>query len=204
MEYHNAIVHKDEQIEKLTNSLQQSILNREEMKQHFKNEVGQLQEQLEKTSNLLKEHKCLQKTEFDFDETCSKFETVLDSAQVPLFSKVKMAFNNHVEHKRNELENEISKLKVNPTKNVVFFFQVFFLQSQFDSAKQEQDAEISHLRELLENVKPFSSDVLELKQELDTKHSKEMEELRTYFEKKCADLEKKYFLISLSWFFILS
>ncbi|XP_063915449.1 pericentrin isoform X3 [Zophobas morio] len=175
VEYHNAIVHKDEQIEKLTNSLQQSILNREEMKQHFKNEVGQLQEQLEKTSNLLKEHKCLQKTEFDFDETCSKFETVLDSAQVPLFSKVKMAFNNHVEHKRNELENEISKLK-----------------SQFDSAKQEQDAEISHLRELLENVKPFSSDVLELKQELDTKHSKEMEELRTYFEKKCADLEKNY------------
>ncbi|KAJ8944430.1 hypothetical protein NQ318_002127 [Aromia moschata] len=33
---------------------------------------------------------------------------------------------------------------------------------------------------------------MELKGELEAKHSREMEELRTYFEKKCADLEKNY------------
>lgn len=33
---------------------------------------------------------------------------------------------------------------------------------------------------------------MELKNELEAKHSREMEELRTYFEKKCADVEKKY------------
>lgn len=36
-----------------------------------------------------------------------------------------------------------------------------------------------------------NGDILALKTALDAKHSKEMEELRTYFEKKCSDLEKK-------------
>ncbi|RZC43306.1 myosin-9-like, partial [Asbolus verrucosus] len=150
VEYHNALAHKDEQIEKLTTSLQQSILNREEMKQHFKNEIGQLQEQLETTSKLLKEHKCGQKS-FDFDDACAKLERVLDPSQSGLFNDLKVALNQHVEEKKRGFEQEITT-----------------------------------------TVKDSSKEVLELKLELDAKHSKEMEELRTYFEKKCADLEKNY------------
>ncbi|XP_054289575.1 A-kinase anchor protein 9-like isoform X3 [Macrosteles quadrilineatus] len=37
-----------------------------------------------------------------------------------------------------------------------------------------------------------SEDVEALRQDLEQKHRKEVEELRTYFEKKCADLEKHY------------
>ncbi|KAJ3623780.1 hypothetical protein MTP99_017443 [Tenebrio molitor] len=175
VEYHNAIVHKDEQIEKLTGSLQQSILNREEMKQHFKNEIVQLQEQLEKTSNLLKEHNCLQKTNFDFDESCSKFEEMLSSPQAGVFGEVKMAFSNYIAEETRRLESEIGNLK-----------------SIYEADKVEYEAEMARLKDLLTNSKPSSSEVLQLKEELDVKHSKEMEELRTYFEKKCADLEKNY------------
>lgn len=57
--------------------------------------------------------------------------------------------------------------------------------------KKERDDEINRLRQLLDNVKCVSMDVVELKEELGVKHAEEMEELRTYFEKKCADLEKQ-------------
>jgi hypothetical protein len=192
VEYHNAIVHKDEQIEKLTGSLQQSILNREEMKQHFKNEILQLQEQLEKTSNLLKEHNCLQKTNFDFDESCSKFEEMLSSPQAGVFGEVKMAFSNYIAEETRRLESEIGNLKVIVIHKEKCFFTVFVFQSIYEADKVEYEAEMARLKDLLTNSKPSSIEVLQLKEELDVKHSKEMEELRTYFEKKCADLEKKY------------
>lgn len=126
VEYHNAIIHKDEQIEKLTNSLQQSILNREEMKQHFKTEISQLQEQLEKTSNLLKEHKCA-KTEFDFDEICSKFESDLSPSQSNLFNELKLAFSQHLVTSKRALENEITNLKVVFLSVLIIFSNVCFL-----------------------------------------------------------------------------
>lgn len=55
----------------------------------------------------------------------------------------------------------------------------------------EHETEANKLRELLSQIKCNATDVLELRQELEAKHAKEMEELRTYFEKKCADLEKQ-------------
>jgi hypothetical protein len=69
---------------------------------------------------------------------------------------------------------------------------VFVFQSIYEADKVEYEAEMARLKDLLTNSKPSSNEVLQLKEELDVKHSKEMEELRTYFEKKCADLEKKY------------
>ncbi|XP_972088.2 pericentrin isoform X2 [Tribolium castaneum] len=107
VEYRDAIVHRDEQIEKLTSSLQQAILNREEMKQHFRSEIAQLQEQLEKTSNLLKDHK----KSFDFDEICAQFEHSLGPPQLAPFGELKAAFASYVEMSKRALENEISNLK---------------------------------------------------------------------------------------------
>lgn len=57
--------------------------------------------------------------------------------------------------------------------------------------KNEKDAEINRLRQLVVNMKTGSVEVKELRHELDVIHKKEMEDLRMYFERKCTDLEKQ-------------
>lgn len=61
MEYQDAIAHKDTLIQHLTESLQQSLHNKEELQQqseNFAREISQLQKQLTETSNIIKRHKC--------------------------------------------------------------------------------------------------------------------------------------------------
>ncbi|KAI4457254.1 hypothetical protein MML48_8g00009887 [Holotrichia oblita] len=61
VEFQNAVVHRDNLIQQLTESLQQSILNREELQQqseNFAKEISLLQKQLSETSNIIKRHKC--------------------------------------------------------------------------------------------------------------------------------------------------
>lgn len=57
--------------------------------------------------------------------------------------------------------------------------------------KAELESETNRLRQLLVNVKGGSTELAELRAELDAIHKKEMENLRLYFEKKCTDLEKQ-------------
>lgn len=65
------------------------------------------------------------------------------------------------------------------------------LETQLKQDKHAFTVEIRRLRELLASVKAGSADIDELRQELDQKHEKEMENLRTYFEKKCSDMERR-------------
>lgn len=44
---------------------------------------------------------------------------------------------------------------------------------------------------MLANTKGGSPELVELRRELELIHGREMEDLRTYFEGKCADLEKQ-------------
>lgn len=66
------------------------------------------------------------------------------------------------------------------------------LQDSLEKEKRETEAEVKRWRKMLENVKSPSPEVEELQRELEAKHSKEMEELREYFEKRCVDMEKQY------------
>ncbi|KRT78672.1 hypothetical protein AMK59_7050, partial [Oryctes borbonicus] len=66
------------------------------------------------------------------------------------------------------------------------------LKQKLLTERTDYEAEVSKLRQLLSDVKEGSPEFVEMKRELDAKHANEMEELRTYFEKKCADLEKNY------------
>ncbi|XP_033609685.1 A-kinase anchor protein 9 isoform X6 [Cryptotermes secundus] len=62
-----------------------------------------------------------------------------------------------------------------------------------DLLAHEHDVEVAKLRDIIANVKCGNiSGLTELRQEMETKHTKEMEELRQYFEQKCADVEKHY------------
>lgn len=57
--------------------------------------------------------------------------------------------------------------------------------------KAELDTETNRLRQLLANIKSGSTEVVELRIELDRIHKIEMENLRMYFERKCTDMEKQ-------------
>ncbi|XP_032454885.1 centromere-associated protein E isoform X3 [Nasonia vitripennis] len=58
--------------------------------------------------------------------------------------------------------------------------------------KMEATAESKKFRHLLSNFEEGNEGLKQLKIEMEEKHAKEMEELRTYFEQKCLQMEKQY------------
>ncbi|CAH0725448.1 unnamed protein product, partial [Brenthis ino] len=82
--------------------------------------------------------------------------------------------------------DEIGKMRVE------YDTDVKELESQVKQEKQTYTTETRKLRELLSSVKAGNADIDELRMELSIKHEKEMENLRTYFEKKCSDMERSY------------
>ncbi|KAK2581852.1 hypothetical protein KPH14_002317 [Odynerus spinipes] len=63
---------------------------------------------------------------------------------------------------------------------------------EISAIKADCTAEIKAMQTLLLNVKEGNVGLNELKTELEARHAKEMEELRTYFEQKCLQMEKQY------------
>lgn len=74
---------------------------------------------------------------------------------------------------------------------------MFVRQEKVALDKSDYETEIAKLRELLANIKTGPVEFVELEKQLNAQHAVEMEELRTYFERKCADLEKKYVNLNL-------
>ncbi|XP_011334702.2 GRIP and coiled-coil domain-containing protein 2 isoform X2 [Ooceraea biroi] len=65
-------------------------------------------------------------------------------------------------------------------------------KEELESVKTDSAKEINRLRLLLQNLKDGDGNLNELRAELEARHAKEMEELRTYFERKCLQMEKQY------------
>ncbi|XP_018057885.1 PREDICTED: A-kinase anchor protein 9-like isoform X4 [Atta colombica] len=65
-------------------------------------------------------------------------------------------------------------------------------KAELESVKTDSAKEISRLRSLLQNFKDGNASLNDLRTELEARHTKEMEELRTYFEQKCLQMEKQY------------
>uniref|UniRef100_A0A182PBV6 Pericentrin/AKAP-450 centrosomal targeting domain-containing protein n=1 Tax=Anopheles epiroticus TaxID=199890 RepID=A0A182PBV6_9DIPT len=63
-------------------------------------------------------------------------------------------------------------------------------QLQIEHAEKEQ--EVNRLRQMLSSVKAGSIEITTLRTELEARHTQEMADLRTYFEKKVVELEKQY------------
>lgn len=58
--------------------------------------------------------------------------------------------------------------------------------------RQDSRIEIEKIRNLMLGMKQGDTGHEELRNELEARHAKEMEELRTYFEEKCLQMEKQY------------
>ncbi|KAL6263194.1 hypothetical protein P5V15_005994, partial [Pogonomyrmex californicus] len=65
-------------------------------------------------------------------------------------------------------------------------------KEELESVKADSAKEINRLRSLLQNLKDGNANLNDLRTELEARHAKEMEELRTYFERKCLQMEKQY------------
>ncbi|KAF7399657.1 hypothetical protein HZH68_008249 [Vespula germanica] len=63
---------------------------------------------------------------------------------------------------------------------------------EISAIKADCSKELKAMQTLLLNVKEGNIGLNELKNELEIRHAKEMEELRTYFEEKCLQMEKQY------------
>uniref|UniRef100_A0A1I8NVR8 Pericentrin/AKAP-450 centrosomal targeting domain-containing protein n=1 Tax=Stomoxys calcitrans TaxID=35570 RepID=A0A1I8NVR8_STOCA len=98
-----------------------------------------------------------------FSKQIEQFQKYLTPSEVRLFFMVQKKFDDYL---CQELEK--SKMKNDQEMKIVM--------DQWDTEKREKDEEIQRL--------------LQLRQEREVKHNQEMENLRKYFETKCADLEK--------------
>lgn len=104
------------------------------------------------------------------NSTLEDFKQSLNEVEQALFSQIEERFEQMLNDRINDVKEKLQ---------------------QEQSEKAELDTEANRLRQLLANIKNGSTEVMELRAELDKIHKKEMEKLRMYFERKCTDLEKQ-------------
>lgn len=104
------------------------------------------------------------------NSTIGEFKNSLNEVEMALFSQVEERFEQMLNDRLNDVKEKLQ-------------------QEQLEKA--ELDTEANRLRQLLANIKSGSTEVVELRAELDKIHKGEMEKLRKYFERKCTDLEKQ-------------
>lgn len=146
-----------------------------------KDKINETKESMDnKQSQETKDNKNLQKQETSkvdeiddpmFNETFSPEE---QSIIADMRSKIYMFIQQKLQSYKLELQLEFK-----------------ILQDRFENEKTIHQTEVERLRQLVMTVKSGSTDVTDLRQELNEQHNKEMEELRTYFEQRCADIEKQ-------------
>ncbi|XP_039431177.1 pericentrin isoform X3 [Culex pipiens pallens] len=108
-----------------------------------------------------------------------QFRKYLSPDELRLFNMVQGKFDDYINlemHKLKSTHEDESKV----------------LQERLEAEKNEREAEVSRLRQMLTNVKSGSTEIVDLRTELEARHTQEMADLRTYFEKKCVELEKQY------------
>lgn len=108
-----------------------------------------------------------------------QFRKYLSPEELRLFNMVQSKFDDYI-------NLEMHKLKTNHDD------ESKILQERLEAEKNEREAEVGRLRQMLTNVKSGSTEIVDLRNELEARHTQEMADLRTYFEKKCVELEKQY------------
>ncbi|KAG4070360.1 hypothetical protein HA402_006502 [Bradysia odoriphaga] len=108
-----------------------------------------------------------------------QFQKYLSQDELRIFFMVQSKFHDF-------LSQEVEKVKNRHDA------EMKILNDQLETEKHEKNVEINRLQQLLTNVKSGSTELEDLRKELDEVHAREMEDLRTYFEQKCTDMEKQY------------
>ncbi|XP_022916668.2 early endosome antigen 1 isoform X1 [Onthophagus taurus] len=185
--YQDAISHRDRQIRHLEDILQQMCENRDELQkqsENFVSKIHQLEKQLKEHSTEIKQHQCVSDTEqwspnrkVNLKSTHStdslvEIESSLDQERS---EKVSGMGINKIFRKLEQVLSPHQLVILSELKN---YFE-FYVQKRIDVVQDEHKKEIKEIE-------------VELKKELGDKHNQELEDLRTYYEKKCVELEKNY------------
>ncbi|XP_057661015.1 cytadherence high molecular weight protein 2-like isoform X1 [Diorhabda carinulata] len=200
LEFNSEVAYKNDLIEQLTKSLSQSLKERTALLTQIddsKNEITDLHEKLAKAclvienleKSVVKEKGKHEISEIEgtlpdsvnkyFEQEYLVLQANLDSIQQKNLEHLNFKFNEI-------LEETVSKtMKIHEQEIKQF-------KDEVAKEKEELECEISRLRLLLAEFQNGTSHMMDLKNELELKHSQEMEELRMYFERKCADMEKNY------------
>uniref|UniRef100_A0A182Q838 Pericentrin/AKAP-450 centrosomal targeting domain-containing protein n=1 Tax=Anopheles farauti TaxID=69004 RepID=A0A182Q838_9DIPT len=108
-----------------------------------------------------------------------QFRRYLAPEEVRLFNMVQTKFDDF-------LTQELEKVRDSGES------EVRALRDQLQVERAEKEQEIGRLRQMLSGVKAGSIEIGALRTELEARHTREMADLRTYFEKKVVELEKQY------------
>ncbi|KFB46504.1 AGAP010655-PA-like protein [Anopheles sinensis] len=110
-----------------------------------------------------------------------QFRRYLSQEELRLFNMIQTKFDDF-------LTQEVEKVRADTqgeTENRL-------LREQLALERAEKEQEVNRLRQMLGSVKTGSIEIGVLRAELEARHTQEMADLRTYFEKKCVELEKQY------------
>lgn len=151
----------------------------------------------EENETLLKELKHLIEKQVDYDEIKSKLNryTVL-SENLATEKECVIEENRDLKKKLENvyiLEESVNQLRAEKEslrKEIEALICVH--DEQVSAIKAETVSEIRKVQSLMLGVKEGTTELHDLKTELEMRHAKEMEELRTYFEQKCLLMEKQY------------
>lgn len=108
VEFQNAVAHRDDLIQQLTESLQQSLINREDLQRQcekFATEIIELQKKLTETTEIVKNHKChIKETEttIEIDSENGEHKQLNSLSDVP--SDLREFLESYIKKKLNDVE----------------------------------------------------------------------------------------------------
>ncbi|CAD1471579.1 unnamed protein product [Heterotrigona itama] len=158
---------------------------------------GKLTFVLEENERLLKEVKCLMCQQADYEEVKSKLKHYVSlSESLTVEKEQKNEENKALKEKLENVHtlqdsvNQLRSEKETLRKEIEAVMQAY--SEQINTIKADTASEIEKVQSLLLGMKESTTELDDLRNELETRHTKEMEELRMYFERKCLLMEKQY------------
>nr|XP_033185460.1 A-kinase anchor protein 9-like isoform X1 [Bombus vancouverensis nearcticus] len=168
---------------------------------NISNKTASLQEKLmlvlEENKRLLKEVERLMSQQADYEEIKNKMDHYINLSENLTIEKEHKNEENKALKKKLEnmhsLQDSVNQLtleKETLRKEIEALIHVH--DEQINAIKTETTSEIRKVQSLMLSAKGSTTELNDLKTELEMRHAKEMEELRMYFEQKCLLMEKQY------------
>ncbi|XP_043509217.1 pericentrin-like isoform X1 [Frieseomelitta varia] len=165
------------------------------------NRAASLQEKLmfilEENERLLKEVERLMRQQADYEEIKSKLKHYVSLSESLTIEKEQKNEENKTLKKKLEnihtLQDSVNQLrseKETLRKEIEAVIQTY--TEQISTIKADTTSEIEKVQSLFLGMKEGTTQLNDLRNELEMRHTKEMEELRMYFERKCLLMEKQY------------
>lgn len=152
---------------------------------------------LQENEQLLKKLQYFKDQQIDYEEMKNKLKHYTSlSENLATEKECKMEENRILKkkleniHSLQESVNQLRSEKDSLRKGIEALICVH--DEQISAIKAETASEIRKVQSLMLGVKEGTTELKDLKTELEIRHAKEMEELRMYFEQKCLLMEKQY------------